>query len=157
MKQHKAGCTVGSLNEISATPERNAFHASGVLEAHIAQTNQALSAYESQYAVYTAARDTMINARRALDILCLLYTSCQGLQTKVRKILDTTAGGGIYPACCYRKSPAFLPGLQITDLFRYLNFCIFHILLLLNRNCPTSELIGQFWLPLLDSNQRPCG
>ena len=68
------------------------------------------------------------------------------------------AGGGIYPACCYRKSPAFLPGLQITDLFRYLNFCIFHILLLLNRNCPTSELIGQFfWLPLLDSNQRPCG
>ena len=53
------------------------------------------------------------------------------------------AGGGIYPACCYRKSPAFLPGLQITDLFRYLNFCIFHILLL-NRNCPTSELIGQF-------------
>ena len=49
------------------------------------------------------------------------------------------------PVYCYRKSPALLPGLQITDLFRYLNSCIFHILLLLNRNCPTSERIGQFF------------
>ena len=53
--------------------ERDAFHTNGVLEAHIAQTNQALSAYESQYAVYIAARDTMINAQTSVGYTHVVF------------------------------------------------------------------------------------
>ena len=49
--------------------ERDAFHTNGVLEAHIAASEQSFCAYEEQYPAYLVAHPRMINARRALDIL----------------------------------------------------------------------------------------
>ena len=49
--------------------ERDAFHTNGVLEAHIAASEQSFCAYEEQYPAYLVAHPRMIYARRALDIL----------------------------------------------------------------------------------------
>ena len=47
--------------------ERDAFHTNGVLEAHIAASEQSFCAYEEQYPAYLVAHPRMINARRALE------------------------------------------------------------------------------------------
>lgn len=73
LKTAQIGLSSQQMARDKCYAERDAFHASGVLEAHIAQTNQALSAYESQYAVYIAARDTMINAQTSVGYTHVVF------------------------------------------------------------------------------------
>ena len=73
LKTAQIGLSSWQMERDKCYAERDAFHASGVLEAHIAQTSQALSAYESQYAVYIAARDTMINAQTSVGYTHVVF------------------------------------------------------------------------------------
>lgn len=73
LKTAQSGLYSWQVERDKCYAERDAFHTNGVLEAHIAQTNQALSAYESQYAVYIAARDTMINAQTSVGYTHVVF------------------------------------------------------------------------------------
>ena len=72
LKTAQSGLYSWQVERDKCYAERDAFHASGALEAHIAQTKQAFSAYESQYAVYLAARDTLINAQKSVGYTALV-------------------------------------------------------------------------------------
>ena len=73
LKTAQSGLNSWQVERDKCYVERDAFHTNGVLEAHIAASEQSFCAYEEQYPTYLAARQRMIDAQTSVGYTHVVF------------------------------------------------------------------------------------